>query len=162
MTPVRAGLRRTSSLQGRVRDGLGALKKIDKAYIEDEIRSEFGDSLDIDEAFLEGHESENRWDYLLGHTQSQTVVGLEPHTAGDREVSTAINKRKRSLEHLRPHLRDGVHVARWYWVASGKVDFTAHDKTMRQLDGAGITFVGKRLLPKHLASLAPKKTRGDR
>jgi hypothetical protein len=156
-TPVRAGLKEESDLHNKVHGGLGALKKVDKGYIEDKIRQDFGDSIDIDAAFLAGHESGNRWDYLLGHTPSEAIVGLEPHTAGDGEVSTVIKKRKRSLEHLRAHMRDGVRVVDWYWVASGKVDFTAHDKTQRQLDNAGVTFVGKQLLPKHLAALVPKR-----
>lgn len=151
-TPIRKALVNESPLRSLVHDGLGALKKVDKGYIEEEIRAQFADSLDIDAAFEKGHETENRWDYLLGHDESGRIFGLEPHTANDGGVPVVIKKRERSREHLRTHLKQGVQIADWFWVASGKVDFTAQETTTLRLAQNGITFVGKQLLAKRLGS----------
>jgi len=114
------------------------------------VRAAFGDSLALDDAMLAGHEQENRWDYLLGHTSSGAVVGLEPHSAKQDQVSTVVNKRKAAKDQLQDHLRPGQTVSRWYWVASGDVFFADTDRVRFQLDQNGIEFVGKRLLLKHL------------
>lgn len=47
-------------------------------------------------------------------------------------------------------------MAAWYWVASGRIDFAPHDKTITRLDQNGIQFVGSRLEAKHLASLSKR------
>jgi len=39
-------------------------------------------------------------------------------------------------------------------VASGRIDFTPHDKPINHLDQNGIQFVGSRLEAEHLASLS--------
>lgn len=136
-----------------MQDGLGAVKNVHRGLIEDELRSDFEDSLDIDMELREGRESENRWDYLLGHAPNSVVVALEPHPASTREVSVVIAKRSKAKEQLRPHLAEGARIAAWIWIASGRIDFVPHDKQMHRLMEAGITFVGGRLLRKHLARL---------
>ncbi len=84
-------------------------------------------------------------------------MGLEPHTANNTAISVVIRKREASLRHLRGHLKSGVFVAEWFWVASGKVDFTPMDKALLQLTASGIDFVGKALLSKKLPEGAKKK-----
>jgi hypothetical protein len=134
-----------------VANGLGAMESSDvRAHVDPGIRNAFGDSLDIDSAFEPGHENENRWDYLLGHAPSRTIVALEPHSAKADQISTIIRKKDAASDQLRPHLRDGARVADWFWVASGDVDLPDTDKARRRLDQHGIRFVGKRLLEKHL------------
>lgn len=59
---------------------MGAVKAAHRNYFDKEVRSAFADSLDLDEALTEGHEQENRWDYLLGHALSGEVVAVEPHS----------------------------------------------------------------------------------
>lgn len=157
MSPIRSGLVASSSLQALVCEGLGAVERKHLKLIEGDVRSKFGDSLDIDKAFHKKHEEENRWDYLLGHADSRQIVGLEPHTANNSEISVVINKRAASLQHLRGHLKPGVFVSEWFWVASGKVDFTAMDKALLRLTASGIDFVGKALLAKKLPGASPKK-----
>jgi len=153
-TPIRVALVKDSQLSESVVDGLGAIRDSHRDHVAADVRASFGDSLDIDEAFRVGHDTEHRWDYLLGHSPSGRVVGLEPHSALDKEVKHVIKKRARSLKHLSEHLKPGVRVSHWYWVASGKVDFTAHEKTTLALFQAGITFVGKQLLVKALPAKA--------
>lgn len=158
-TPVRAALKEDSSLLPRVADGLGAVEKVHKALIEEGIRSHFDDSLESDEGLREGRESEHRWDYLLGHAPSSSVVGLESHSAYTTEVSVVIKKRAAALEQLRAHLRPGKRVVEWYWVASGRVDFVPHEKQVNLLAQHGVRFVGKQLRAKDLplAAAAPAK-----
>jgi hypothetical protein len=149
-TPVRQALLSDSALQQAVRDGLNALVAGDRDYIEEALRGDFSDSLDIDEAFQPGHEQENRWDYLLGYTVTRKVVALEPHSAKADQISKVIAKRSAALVQLSAHLKAGEHVVAWLWVASGKVHFADTESARRRLDQNGIQFVGKRLQSKHL------------
>lgn len=148
---VRAGLRPGSSLHPRVSKGIGALERAHREKIAADVRDTFADSVEIDEGLRPGHEQEHRWDYLLGHGPSRQIVGMECHTAGTSEISVVIEKLRRAKEQLRPHLRDGVRVTRWYWVASGRVDFVPSvEKASLRLAQAGVSFVGRSLRAKDL------------
>jgi hypothetical protein len=149
-TPVRTALKPMSSLRALVRNGLGAVKGAHRSYIDASIRPEFADSIDIDTALQAGHDQENRWDYLLGHTTSGKVIALEPHSAKQDQVSTVIRKRDSAREQLRPHLNADARISSWLWVASGRVHFADTETVRRRLDQHGILFVGPRLLRKHL------------
>lgn len=150
LTPVRAALLPSSPLQGLVKEGLGAVGTAHRNYLHADVRGDFADSLELDEAMKAKHPSDPRWDYLLGHAPSAKVVALEPHSAKDEEVDVVIRKRKAALEQLRDHLENGARVDRWLWMASGKVKFAALEKTRRLLDQNGIQFVANQVLPKHL------------
>lgn len=152
MTPIRDALLKSSVLQSRVDDGLGALKKEHKNLIEPAIRARFADSIDIDAAFREAHPSENRWDYLLGDGTGKRVVALEPHSAKSDEVSTVIAKKQQAVVHLREHLKPGRGVARWFWVASGSVQFPSTDAVNLRLASHNITFVGRQLRKRDVAA----------
>lgn len=133
----------------KVADGLGAVRKTDRNCFDMTIRQTFVDSLDLDKAMQLGHEQANRWDYLLGHAPSDNVVAVEPHSAKHDEITTVINKRTAAREHMKEHLRDGARIAKWLWVASGKVYFADTEKARRRLDQHGIEFVTK-VTAKHL------------
>lgn len=162
ITPVRRILRAGSSLLPKVQDGLGALPPAHRTYLDDEIRSAFADSLDADDGLRAGRDQENRWDYLLGHTSSGQVVGVEPHSAREDQIGTVIRKRMAARDQLREHLRDGATVSRWFWVASGKVHFAETEKVKFRLDQNGVEFVGKRVMAKHLPGTAPSVPRKTR
>jgi hypothetical protein len=149
-TVVRGALRPESALQPSVCDGLGAVATAHRDYIHESIRVHFNDSLDLDEALREGHEQENRWDYLLGHSRTGEVVAAEPHSAKQDQVSTVIRKKKAALVHLRDHLRNGARVSRWLWISSGKVQFANTEKTTLLLAQNGIQFVGRAIREKDL------------
>lgn len=151
-TPVRSLLKEDSSLQGAVKDGLGAVTKGHRDYLDVAIRDQFSDSLELDAAMHLGHEEENRWDYLLGHHPSEQVVAVEPHSAKQDEISTVIRKREAARQQLKTHLKNGKSIAKWLWVASGKVHFADTEKARRRLDQSGIEFVGTRISAKHLPS----------
>jgi hypothetical protein len=143
-----------SSLAGAVQPGLQAIASDGRRYIGESLRPTFLDSLNLDEATRPQHPGDARWDYLLGHDGSSQVVALEAHSASTSNVAEVVRKRVASREHLKRHLQPGETVAAWYWVASGRVDFVPHDKTINYLDQNGIQFVGSRLEAKHLASLS--------
>jgi hypothetical protein len=148
---VRSILRGESFLLGLLNDGLGAVKRAHRVYFEDAVKGAFVDSLDLDKAMEAGHANENRWDYLLGHSPSSSVVAVEPHSARDDQISTVINKKRAAEEQLRGHLVDGAKVRKWLWVASGTVDFARTEIAQRRLDQNGIQFAGKQIKSKHLA-----------
>lgn len=150
MTPIRAAVLRASRLTFLVRDGLQALKAADRRLIDESIKTRLHDSLDIDAAFAETHSNENRWDYLIGDTVPERLIGLEPHSAKSDEVSTVIRKKRRALEQLRQHLKPGKKVWRWFWVSAGAVHFPDTDRVNLQLAQENIQFVGKQLQRKHL------------
>lgn len=149
-TPIRDALVSPSTLVSRVHDGLGAMKGHDRKYIEDRLRADFADSLDLDRAMRPRHDQENRWDYLLGYAPTVKVVGLEPHAARQDEIATVIAKRRDARNQLRSHLKPGVRIETWLWVASGRVYFADTEKARRRLDQNGIQFVGTRVHRKHL------------
>lgn len=150
VTCVRRALTKDSTLHAHVKDGLAAVKKIDVKRIHADVRNLFDDSIDLDEATRPGHENENRWDYLLGHSPTGKIVALEPHSAKDDQVSVVIRKRQFSMQRLEPQLATGRRVDRWLWVASGDVQLLPLDKRTLHLLQNGIQFVGKMVLKKHL------------
>lgn len=155
-TPVRLGLKEHSALLRQVKDGLGAIERADLDCFNHDIRGLFSDSLDIDEGFKKGGEQDSRWDYLLGHEESNQIIGVEPHSATtNREIETVIAKRAAAIRQLQGHLRDGVIVSKWLWVASGRVQLLPFDKAKRQLDQNGIEFVGTKIMMKHLRKIQP-------
>jgi hypothetical protein len=155
--PVSRALR-GSSLAQKVRPGLQAVPGTNHRCIGEALRPRFLDSLDLDAATRPEHPDEARWDYLLGHDGTSQIVALEVHSASTSNVGEVIRKRAASRDHLQAHLQSGATVAAWYWVASGRVDFAPHDKTINRLNQHGIQFVGSRLDQKHLASLPERSS----
>lgn len=162
VTPVRRALWADSALQDLVEDGIGAVAVAHREYLEESIRSQFADSLDLDKALEKERAQENRWDYLLGHSASGHVVAVEPHSAKDGEIEVVIRKRSAACKQLRDHLRDGARIAAWLWVASGNVHFAATEKARRRLDQHGIEFVGKCVSQKHLPHALEPTARASR
>jgi hypothetical protein len=148
-TPVREALVAQSMLAFHIQDGLGAVKDKDKPFIDASIRTQFADSLDTDEAFRVGRDQEPRWDYLLGH-EKVGLVAVEPHSAKTDEVDAVVNKKKALQQQLQDHLMDGKVISTWLWVASGTVCFPRGSKHEIKLSQAGIKFVGRRVIAKHL------------
>jgi hypothetical protein len=127
-----------------------AIKNTHRSHFHEGIRSSFADSLDIDEAFRQGREQEHRWDYLLGHQESRQVIGVEPHSAHTGEISTIISKLEAARRQLRDHLRDGVRVSKWLWVASGTVQLHPPEAARLRLGQSGIEFAGRQITSRHL------------
>jgi hypothetical protein len=148
-TPVREALAAQSTIKDFVQDGIGAVKDKDKKFIDASIRIQFADSLDTDEAFRVGRDQEPRWDYLLGH-ENRSLIAVEPHSAKTDEIQAVINKKRALRQQLNGHLKDEMHISKWLWVASGPVCFPRGSKYEILLSQAGIKFVGRCVLAKHL------------
>lgn len=155
-TPLRAALRPTSQLLPFVADGITALRKEHRALLEESVKADLADSLDLDAGLQAAHPQENRWDYLLGHEPSAEVIALESHTATDGQVTVLIAKREAARRQLRAHLRDGAGPSAWIWVTEGPVGFARTEKATLRLDQAGITFAGRKVLAKHLPTAKAK------
>ncbi len=148
-TPIRKALTAQSTIKALVQDGIGAIKDNDKRCLDTSIRTQFADSLDTDEAFRVGRDQEPRWDYLLGH-ENRNLIAVEPHSAKTDEIKAVINKKRALIQQLNGHLKDGTHISKWLWVASGTVCFPRGSKYEISLSQAGIKFVGRCVLAKHL------------
>jgi hypothetical protein len=149
-TPVREALEDDSYLVNHVHDGVGAVKDKDKKLIDPSIRTQFADSLDTDEAFRVGRDQEPRWDYLLGH-ENRSLIAVEPHSAKTDEIQAVINKKRALRQQLNGHLKDGMHISKWLWVASGTVCFPRGSRHEIKLSQSGIEFVGRCVQAKHLS-----------
>lgn len=161
-TPITSALQDGSLLEPLVRSGLGAVESAHRGCLAEEIRPSFADSLNLDAAMSGSYPQENRWDYLLGHEASGQVIGVEPHSARTDQVSVVIAKRVAAGGHLRDHLREGARVAKWIWVASGRVDFLFQDRVKRRLASEGIDFVGGQVKAKDLQGLIFTEVKGKR
>ena len=148
--PVANGLDAGSSLQDSVCDGIQAVRNADRDSMDTNIRTDFVDSLDLDTALQEQFPDKPRWDYLLGHSPSAMLIGLEPHSARQDQITKVIKKKEAAEEQLRGHLKQGARIADWLWVASGNVHFPPTGKAKLRLDQKGIRFVGRRVEKKHL------------
>ena len=151
-TPIRAGLRKNSSLLGHVYDGIQALKKSHRGTIEGPVRDIVVDSIDLDSALQESYPNAPRWDYLVGLDDPRHVIAIEPHSARSDQVSVVIEKKKHAMLQLSTHLGAGVSVRAWYWIASGTTQFNALERERLRLVKHGITFVGRALTSKYLRS----------
>lgn len=160
-TPLRHALHERSPLHASISDGMEAVSRAHRIYFDEPIRSTFADSLELDEALRVGHDQENRWDYLMGHSPSSEVIAVEPHSAKQDEVTTVIRKRRAALAQLADHLREGARITKWLWVASGKVQFAKTEKAKLMLDQNGIEFVGSKVMAKHLPVAATKASKGS-
>ena len=133
----------SSRLRPLVKPGIKGLARKDAKLVAPFARRQVGDSLDFDAATVVESPQENRWDYLLSVPSLDSIVGLEPHSARDSEISVVIRKRRNALQILRSHLREGRSVSKWLWITRGKVGFSHTETARRRLDQSGIEFVGK-------------------
>jgi hypothetical protein len=115
-TPVREALAAHSTITAFVQDGMGAVKDKDKKFINASIRTQFSDSLDTDEAFRVGRDQEPRWDYLLGQ-ENRSLIAVEPHSAKTDEIKAVINKKRALTQQRNGHLKPGMQISKWLWVA---------------------------------------------
>ena len=140
---VLAACEARSHLRAHVRAGLTALNTADIELIHLPERQRVGDSLALDEATRAEQPSAHRWDYVVSIPATGELVGIEPHSARDAEISVVIQKKKNAAEYLSAHFVVGHRVARWIWVTRGRVGFSKMERARRLLDQNGIWFAGR-------------------
>ncbi|EPX54939.1 hypothetical protein D187_009678 [Cystobacter fuscus DSM 2262] len=143
---VGKALKQESALVAAVHPGKRALRKGDRERVVESAAVRVIDSLDLDAQTSAERGNENRWDYLLGTTQSNLpLIAVEVHPANTGEVKVLIAKKRAAEKVLRSELKPGATVKRWYWIASGKTVITRNTPESRMLDAAGIRLVGSHL-----------------
>lgn len=128
-----------STLRPHVQKECQAIAAKHRGLLTNGLRQTVQDSLDLDAATSAQYPRAHRWDYVLG-LRGNKLVGVEPHSARDDEVSTVIAKKQQASQVLRAHLQPGWHVSAWIWVSSGRVRFSKMDPAIRRLDQNGIRF----------------------
>jgi hypothetical protein len=143
---VGKALKQESALVAAVHPGKRALRRGDRERVVESAAVRVIDSLDLDAQTAAERGNENRWDYLLGTTQSNLpLIAVEVHPANTGEVKVLIAKKRAAEKVLRSVLKPGAIVKRWYWIASGKTVITRNTPESRMLDAAGIRLVGSYL-----------------
>jgi hypothetical protein len=136
----------TSELSDKYREGLQALERKDKKYIECADPRIIVGSIDLDEALRKDYPQDPRWDYGIGaeiDTNDDRIVWLEVHPASTATVTAVIAKQV----WLKKWLQESAHElkrmpARYVWVASGKVAIVQHANQVKRLASLGIVFAG--------------------
>jgi hypothetical protein len=108
-------------------------------------RTRIGDSLELDEALRAAFPNSHRWDYIFSVSDAGKLVALEPHHAGDSEISVVIAKKRHAVEQLRTHLHQRYRVSEWLWVSHGRASFSRMEQATRRLAQEGIRYVGRSL-----------------
>ena len=68
MLPLSAAIQPSSALHAHVKPGIQSIAEAGLIAMAN--RSDFSQSIDLDNALAPDHPTENRWDYLLGHSPS--------------------------------------------------------------------------------------------
>jgi hypothetical protein len=140
---------RTEALRGAYRDGLQALKRVDREKIRCANSRDLTGSVNLDEALADSHPNDPRWDYGIGVRKARGaghVVWVEVHPAtshGAAEVCEKHSWLMKWLESSAPLL--SAMTGRCVWVASGKVAIPPHSPHRRRLAAQGIHFAGRTL-----------------
>lgn len=127
-------LRAAPSFGAHVEKGKQRLKGEHRAKIN--VKAEC--SVDIDTHGPPSKHREKRWDYVIVN-HDDAGHGVEVHPATAREVDAMIEKKRWAAQLLSAEAK-GMTLAKWHWVASGKVDIRGHDSARKRLALAGIAF----------------------
>jgi hypothetical protein len=142
---IGGALQKGSHLHGHVKPGIQALEARDKNHIEASLRQDFHDSLALDKATAASNPSANRWDYILGMSGKEQLIGLEVHPATPGEVNEVIKKKEQATQVMQQNLRPERFIHMWFWSSSGTAGINPNTTEYRRLVSAGIVFVGKTL-----------------
>jgi hypothetical protein len=138
----------TPQISTGYRSGLQALESKDRKYIAcDDTRVIVG-SVDLDKHTKATYPEDPRWDYGIGieiDSSDDRIVWLEVHPASTGKVDEVIKKHawlKKWLTDSGSDLKRML--ARYVWVASGKVAIAHHARQVKRLASMGILFAGSK------------------
>lgn len=137
----------TAALKDAYRDGLQALKNVDKARICCAAPRNLTGSIDLESALARSHSNDARWDYGIGIHKAhhgEIAVWVEVHQATSHGVEEVCRKRvwlTQWLQSSAPLLNRMA--ARYVWVASGKVALPPNSPQRKRIAAKGIRFVGR-------------------
>ena len=144
-------VRAVPSLAAAFRDGLQALRAVDRGRVVCANTRRLKGSVDIDAALVEALPNDPRWDYGIGHYNGRTeeAVWVEVHPASSDHVSHVTRKAKWLRDWLRGNAgallaltrdRDG-----YVWLSAGAVSIQRSSRQARELAMAGVSFPQKTL-----------------
>jgi hypothetical protein len=138
----RQAVRNTPQLASHLREGLQALREVDRNRLRTSTPRILRGSLNLEEAFPRGGSDEPRWDYCIGLAgrRADIAVWLEVHPASSQGH---IGEMKRKLEWLRAWLkRDAPALrklpAQYVWLVTGRVCFHSGSPQRRQVAQMGL------------------------
>ena len=135
----------TDGLQGHFREGLKALKRLDRLPLS--VEKPVG-SVDIDGALSELHPSASRWDYLIGQKSSAARILLhfvEVHSADGEHNIGEVERKFAWLAAWIGGTRLNGYRKKFYWVSSGKCSLTPRYPRVKALAQRGVNFCGQHL-----------------
>lgn len=139
----------TTAIRDRFRDGLGAVRNVDRDRLRCSSPRRLRGSVNLDEALRLSFPNAPRWDYAIGisqHSRSDHAVWLEVHPAASLHVGEVLNKLrwlKSWLANDAPELQRLP--AHFCWVATGTVSFRRGSREEKRIAQEGIRFPGKLL-----------------
>ena len=139
----------TPNLQGKWKEGLGALRAEDKPHVkpEDTSTTRLRGSVFIDEALLAQDPHGNRWDFAIGYQHAnrsdEFVYWIETHTGSDSQIKVMLKK----LAWLQDWMKgDGKELAKfdrlYVWAPSGATSFTKGSTQVKILATKGLHYAG--------------------
>jgi hypothetical protein len=139
----------TAAIRDGFRDGLRAVRNVDRSRLQCSSPRRLRGSVDLDKALKIALPTDPRWDYAIGishHPHSDHVVWLEVHPASSSHVDEILNK----LRWLKSWLSTDAPAlqslrADFCWVATGTVSFRRGSREEKRIAQEGIRFPGKLL-----------------
>ena len=145
----RDAVEQTVSVRDRFREGLQAIRNVDRARLSCASPQLLRGSVDVDSALEAAQPANPRWDYAIGlgrHSRPDLVIWLEVHPASSSHVDEVLSK----LHWLRNWLRTDAPAlcampAQFRWVATGKVSFRRGSQEQKRIAQNGLRFPAKHL-----------------
>jgi len=140
-------IEQTPGLEGKLHEGMQALKKLDRDKIAPGAAKLAG-SVDIDGALRSLHPTEARWDYLIGQlagTKKTLALWMEVHSADGEHTIKEVQAKHAWLLKWKATSPLREHESRYYWIASGKCSFNQRAPQIKRLSMHGIRFCGSHL-----------------
>ncbi len=145
----RESVEATPNLQGKWKEGLGALRAEDKPHVKPQETSttRLRGSVDIDTALRPHDPDGHRWDFAVGYQHAnrpdEFVYWIETHTGSDSQFRVMLDK----LTWLQTWLKgDGKELAKFdrlfVWAPSGATSFTKGSTQVKILATKGLYYAG--------------------
>ncbi len=135
-------------MQGGLKQGLQAVRAIDRHRIDAEDTRRIKGSIDVETCLKMTRSRDRQWDYAVGYLPTnlaeEVVYWIEVHPANPGEVKVVLEK----LEHLRAWLRvDGNKLDSmkrlFIWISSGSTSFDQKSPQAHRMSQAQLRHVGR-------------------
>jgi len=135
-------------VQGAFKQGLQAVREIDRHRIDAEDTRRIKGSIDVEACLKMTRSGDRQWDYAVGYhptnLDEEVVYWIEVHPANPGEVKVVLEK----LEHLRTWLRvDGSKLDTmkrvFIWISSGTTSLNQNSPQAHRMSQAKLRHVGR-------------------